>query len=253
MLVGSSPTGSLGQKCPKSWLRHCRLSRLFLIGAPVRKAEQMVDVGLDRHGLPHIPLGLPVLGIEGLFLVRQLPPLFFQRVHFGELFTAQQFIHSGSGRPVGAVRLGARRYFFEYRLPCSRQTHGSLHSPNQAHEPGDFGEGGLGGLSSRPARGSVNRRRGLLPPSAIIVREVVLCRTGGRRHSASDCRLSPTVHKPGPCPRHALLDVNDKAHLSGRGGAFLGSSGGVAPLITAGCPRGQSHAEGGCPERVYLS
>ena len=57
----------------------------------------MVDVGLDRHGLPHIPLGLPILGIEGLFLIRQLPPLFFQRVHFGELFTAQQFIHSGPG------------------------------------------------------------------------------------------------------------------------------------------------------------
>ena len=64
------------------------LSRLFLIGAPVRKTEQMVDVGLDSHGLPHIPLGLPILGIEGLFPVRQLPPLFFQRVHFGELFTA---------------------------------------------------------------------------------------------------------------------------------------------------------------------
>ena len=88
-LLGSLPKpGSLGQNVPKRLAASPPLSRLFLIGAPVRKAEQMVDVGLDRHGLPHIPLGLPILGIEGLFLIRQLPPLFFQRVHFGELFTA---------------------------------------------------------------------------------------------------------------------------------------------------------------------
>ena len=88
-LLGSLPKpGSLGQNVPKRLAASPPLSRLFLISAPVRKAEQMVDVGLDRHGLPHIPLGLPILGIEGLFLIRQLPPLFFQRVHFGELFTA---------------------------------------------------------------------------------------------------------------------------------------------------------------------
>ena len=38
-----------------------------LIFPPVRVAEQMVNVRLDRHGLPHIRLGLAVLGIEGFF------------------------------------------------------------------------------------------------------------------------------------------------------------------------------------------
>ena len=88
-LLGSLPKpGSLGQNVPKRLAASPPLSRLFLIVPPIRQSEQMVDVGLDRHGLPHIPLGLPILGIEGLFLIRQLPPLFFQRVHFGELFTA---------------------------------------------------------------------------------------------------------------------------------------------------------------------
>ena len=89
MLVGEHPqTRLFGQNVPKRLAASPPLSRLFLVIAPVRKAEQMVDVGLDSHGLPHIPLGLPILGIEGLFPVRQLPPLFFQCVHFGELLTA---------------------------------------------------------------------------------------------------------------------------------------------------------------------
>ena len=71
-----------GQSVPKS-RRYapvvCGLSLplLGLIFPPVRHAEQMVNVRLDRHGLPHIGLGLAVLGIEGLFLFRQLPAGFF--------------------------------------------------------------------------------------------------------------------------------------------------------------------------------
>lgn len=47
----------------------------------IRQAEQMVDVGFDHHSLPHILLGLLMLGIEGLFFFYQLSALFFQHVH----------------------------------------------------------------------------------------------------------------------------------------------------------------------------
>ena len=53
------------------------LPLLFLILAPVRHAQQIVNVGLERHGLPHFLLGCPVLGVQGLFLRCQLAALFF--------------------------------------------------------------------------------------------------------------------------------------------------------------------------------
>lgn len=53
------------------------LPLLFLILASVRHAQQMVNVCLDRHGLPHFLLGYPILGVQGLFLRRQLAALFF--------------------------------------------------------------------------------------------------------------------------------------------------------------------------------
>ena len=58
-------------------LRHCALSLLFLFALAVRDAQQMVNVGLDRHGLPHFLLRRAVLGIERLFLRRQLAAFFF--------------------------------------------------------------------------------------------------------------------------------------------------------------------------------
>ena len=48
------------------------LSRLLLIPAGGRDPQQMVDVRLDGQGLPHIPLGRVLLGIEGSFLLLQL-------------------------------------------------------------------------------------------------------------------------------------------------------------------------------------
>ena len=57
-------------------LRHCALSLLFLFALAVRDAQQMVNVGLDRHGLPHFLLCRAVLGIERLFLRRQLAAFF---------------------------------------------------------------------------------------------------------------------------------------------------------------------------------
>ena len=75
---GASPNPALRDKMSQSKLSaSLSLPLLFLILAPVRHAQQIVNVGLDRHGLPHFLLGGPVLGVQGLFLRRQLAALFF--------------------------------------------------------------------------------------------------------------------------------------------------------------------------------
>ena len=77
-LLGSLPKPGFGTKCPKViCLRHRSLSLLFLFVLAVCDAQQMVDVGLDRHGLPHFLLRRAVLGIERLFPRRQLAAFFF--------------------------------------------------------------------------------------------------------------------------------------------------------------------------------
>ena len=58
-------------------LRHRALSLLFLFVLAVRDTQQIVDIGLDCHGLPHFLLCRAVLGIERLFLRRQLAAFFF--------------------------------------------------------------------------------------------------------------------------------------------------------------------------------
>ena len=93
-LLGSSPNPpDFWTLCPEVQAQApvvCvpELSLLGLIFPPVRMAEQVIDICLDRHGLPHIRLGLAVLGIEGFFLFGELPALLFQRVHFRELCPA---------------------------------------------------------------------------------------------------------------------------------------------------------------------
>lgn len=75
---GASPNPALRDKMSQSKLSASpSLPLLFLILASVRHAQQMVNVCLDRHGLPHFLLGGPVLGVQGLFLRRQLAALFF--------------------------------------------------------------------------------------------------------------------------------------------------------------------------------
>ena len=75
---GASPTPALRDKMSQSKLSASpSLPLLFLILASVRHAQQIVNIGLDRHGLPHFLLGCPVLGVQGLFLRRQLAALFF--------------------------------------------------------------------------------------------------------------------------------------------------------------------------------
>ena len=93
-LLGSSPNPlDFGTNCPKVPAR-CAcclrpgLSLLGLIFPPVRVAEQIINVRLDRHSLPHIRLGLSVLSIKGLFLFGELPALLFQRVYLREFCPA---------------------------------------------------------------------------------------------------------------------------------------------------------------------
>ena len=76
-LLGSLPKPGFGTFYPKViCLRHRALSLLFLFALAVRDAQQMVNVGLDRHGLPHFLLRRAVLGIERLFPRRQLAAFF---------------------------------------------------------------------------------------------------------------------------------------------------------------------------------
>ena len=90
-LLGSSPNPlNFWTKCPEVQAQApvvCvpELSLLGLIFTPIRMAEQMVNVRLDRHGLPHFRLGLAVFRIKGLSLFGELPALLFQRIHFREL------------------------------------------------------------------------------------------------------------------------------------------------------------------------
>ena len=48
------------------------LTLLFLLSARLRVAQQIVNVGLDGRDLLHIRLGFAVLGVEFLFLCREI-------------------------------------------------------------------------------------------------------------------------------------------------------------------------------------
>ena len=77
-LLGSLPKPGFGTFCPKViCLRHRALSLLFLFVLTVRDAQQMVNIGLDRHGLPHFLPCRAILDIECLFPRRQLAAFFF--------------------------------------------------------------------------------------------------------------------------------------------------------------------------------
>ena len=82
-LLGSSPNQLyFGTNCPKVPVR-CTvvcgpsLSFLGLIFTLVCYAEQMINVRFYCHGLPHLPLGLPVFCIKLFFLSCQLTAGFF--------------------------------------------------------------------------------------------------------------------------------------------------------------------------------
>ena len=82
-LLGSSPNPLyFGTNCPKVPVR-CTvvcgpsLSFLGLILTLVCYAEQMINVRFYCHGLPHLPLGIPVFCIKLFLLSRQLTAGFF--------------------------------------------------------------------------------------------------------------------------------------------------------------------------------
>ena len=82
-LLGSSPNPLyFGTNCPKVPVR-CTvvcgpsLSFLCLILTLVCYAEQMINVRFYCHGLPHLPLGIPVFCIKLFFRSCQLTAGFF--------------------------------------------------------------------------------------------------------------------------------------------------------------------------------
>ena len=102
---GASPNPASGQHGPKCQRRfapyfHTPLTLLLLLPARLRIAQQIINVRLRRRDLPHFLPGLPVLGIEPLFLLRQLPAFLLQLVHLWQLRPAQNPLEVGAGRPV---------------------------------------------------------------------------------------------------------------------------------------------------------
>ena len=119
------------------------------------------------------------------------------------------------------------------------------------HQPGDFGKGGLGGLELPGQRvGPVNRRRGLCRQCVIVGQIVFLQELEGGGHLFQIVDLGPAFIGRALALGHALLNVNDKAHLPGRGRRVLGELR-EGPLPGDHCPDVlgvKTRAEGGCPE-----
>ena len=112
------PAGSLWTPCPEASLSAApSLTLLGLTLPPAGQVEEMIDVGLDRHRLPHFLLRRPVLSVEFFLPLRQLPALLFQRVHPGELGPVQNVMDRRLCRPIGGQGASScsARYFLLYR------------------------------------------------------------------------------------------------------------------------------------------
>jgi len=75
MLVGElpKPAGLLDTLSRSPWLSAARSYRSWaLFSRPSGMAEQMINVRFYCHGLPHLPLGIPVFCIKLFLLSRQL-------------------------------------------------------------------------------------------------------------------------------------------------------------------------------------
>ena len=117
-LLGSLPKpGTSGQHGPK--LAAARppccvmsLSLHFLIFTAAGDFQQPVDIRLDGHDLPHFSPHFFVIGKSRVFLVHQLLPLLFERVHLWQLATAQNAGEDSPRRPMGLyVGLMLRKIF----------------------------------------------------------------------------------------------------------------------------------------------
>ncbi|CAN4002250.1 IrrE N-terminal-like domain-containing protein, partial [Dysosmobacter welbionis] len=259
-------TRHFGTLCPEVsgasalYLRHRCLSLLFLIFLPVRQAQQMVNVCLDRHGRPHFLLRFPVLGVQFLFPCCQSAALFFQRVHFRQLCPAQQFVHGSLRRSV----IGQLRLMLGQILPAVPgrlvpiEYGASFGVPHhRAHQFGGVRQLRLGGpqFIREPVK-AVHRSIRFCTQRG-IVRKLPLpeeLQRGGHLLDVVD--LGPSLIGRAFSLPKPLLNVHDQAHAPGRWGGILRSRDRTLPgddrpdvlgIVTV--------PEGGCPEpgRFLLS
>ena len=199
----------------------------------------MVNVTLDRDDLPHLLLSGTVLSGEGLFLFGQFPALFLERIHFGESFAVQQFVHGGLGRPVvGQLRLVLGQIFFavsgrlvpvEYR-PGLGVLHHSPHEFRRAaqfllHGPELPGQG----------VGTIHRRVRLGRQFVIAGQAVLLEELQGGGHLLDVVDLGPPLIAGALALGHALLDVNNEVETPHLGPGVAAAPGaGRSPALQDG-------------------
>ena len=186
----------------------------------------MIHVCLDRHGLPHIRLGLAVFRIERFFLVRKLPVLLFQRVHLRELRPVQKLIDRRFCRPVvGQLRLVLGQIFFRIpgRLVAVEHRPGLCVLHHSAHELGRAGKGLLR-VPQLPGQGmkAIHRRLGAGRKSLVIGEPMLpeILERGG--HLFEVVNLRPPRISRALALGQPFLDVDHEIDAPGRSRALLG-------------------------------
>ena len=92
------------------------LSGLFLIALAVRQAAQMIHAALDRYQLPHLLLGLAVVGVKGFFLFRQFTAGLLSASILGSLAPPKSSPSAAlAARQSASSASCAARYFLLYR------------------------------------------------------------------------------------------------------------------------------------------
>lgn len=173
------------------------LTLLFLLSARLRVAQQIVNVGLDGRDLLHIRLGFAVLGVEFLFLFRELAAFLFERVHLGELGPAEDDFEVGTGRPVKFnIRLMLRKklltVFASLVLLKDRPGLGILHRCRLQFHVGMEGRFGAFDLVRQLVK-TLCGRCGLLLQLLIIRQAVVLQISKGGGHLFEIEHLGPSL------------------------------------------------------------
>ncbi len=182
---------------------------------------------------------LRVLGIEGLFLFRELPPPLFQRVHLWELCPIQKLTHGGLCRPVvRKLRLVLGQIFFRIPGRLVAVKHGPclcvLH--HRPHELGSMGEGGLG-VPQLPGQGvkAIHRRLGAGRKRLVIGKPMLpeIQECGG--HLFEVINFGPPLVGRAFALGQTVLNVDDEIDAPGRGRALLWQlrDRALTPAITA--------------------
>ena len=198
----------------------------------------MVNVALHRDDLPHLLLGGAVLCGEGFFLFGQLPTLFLEGVHLGELFAVQQVIHGGLGRPVvGQLRLVLGQILFTVPGRFVAVEHGPglgvlHHGPHELrraaqlplHRPQLPGQG----------VGAIHRRVRLGRQFVIVSQAVLLEKLQGGGHLLDVIDLGPPLIAGALALGHTLLDVNDEVDPPRLGPGVAAPGSGRGPALQDG-------------------